>query len=134
MPPTLEVRPSDATPRALFPLDRGRWLAGDVVADAIHALDLIDDSGGNTGQNLVWHTHPVGGHPVVAAHDTQGDRVVVGPLITHHPDGAHWQEDSKRLPNFVIPLGGSHFLDHDGIRFSNDTESLGRDVSDDANC
>ena len=30
---------------ALLPLDGGGWFAGDVVADAVHAFDLVDDAG-----------------------------------------------------------------------------------------
>lgn len=38
---------------ALFPLDRGRRLAGDVVHHPVDAFDLIDDAAADVGQKIV---------------------------------------------------------------------------------
>jgi len=117
-----------------FPLDGGGWFAGDVVADAVHTLDFVDDAGGDAGEDFLRHADPIGCHAVMTANDAQGDGVVVGSLVAHDTHGAHWQENGEGLPDFVIPLEGSHFLDHDGIRLAHDAQALGSDGSYDADC
>ena len=57
-------------PRFLFPLDRGRRLAGDVVGHAVHAGDLSHDAAGNAGKHLVGELCPVGGHGIAALDGT----------------------------------------------------------------
>lgn len=49
---------------ALFPLDGGRWLGGDVVGHAVDAADLADDFVGYVGQEVVGQAGPVGCHGV----------------------------------------------------------------------
>ena len=48
--------------RALFPLDGGRWLGGDVIAHAVYAAHLVDDVVAHLGHEVVGQSGPVGGH------------------------------------------------------------------------
>ena len=117
----------------LFPLDGGGRFAGDVVAYAVHAFDLVDDAGRDAGEDFLRHADPIGCHAVMAAHDAQGDGVVIGSFVSHDAHRADGQKNGEGLPNFIIPLGGSHFLDHDGIGLAHDAQALGVDSSDNAN-
>jgi len=48
----------------LLPFDRRRRLGGNVVGDAIDALDLVDDARGDALEDAVGELEPVGGHEV----------------------------------------------------------------------
>src|SRR5580704_16023384 len=69
-----------------LPLDRARWLGGDVVGDAIHAGNLVDDAARDPFEHLVWQARPVRGHGVVARDSPNHDRVGVSALVSHHAD------------------------------------------------
>src|SRR2546423_623677 len=53
-----------------FPFDRRGRLRRDVVHDAIHARDLVDDATRDLRQDFVRQPRPVGGHAVLALHGT----------------------------------------------------------------
>ena len=64
-----------------LPLYCGGGLGRDVVADAVDALDLVDDAGGNAVQHVVGDAGPVGGHEVRRGDGPEGQGVVVGPWL-----------------------------------------------------
>ena len=80
----------------------------------------------------MWEAHPVGGHAIVAIHNAEGDRVVVGALVTHHAHAADGEEDGEGLPDFVIPARGFHFLEHDGVGLADDAQALSGDLANHA--
>ena len=82
-------------PLKLFPLDRRRGFAGDVVADAVDAADFVDDADGDAVEHVVGDAGPVGGHEVAGIDGAQRQRVVVRPAVTHDADGAHGGQNSK---------------------------------------
>src|SRR5205814_2130917 len=85
----------DDPKRESLPLDSARWLARDIVADAIHALDFVDDATGNSREQFVRKTHPVRRHAVLTFDDAERDGVIISPLIAHHANGAHGQQNSE---------------------------------------
>ena len=60
--------PITAEPRRFyypsFPLDRSRRLGGDVVDDAVDALDLVDDARRGAAEEIVVEIEIIGGHAV----------------------------------------------------------------------
>ena len=40
-------------------------------------------------------SHPIGRHPVLTLDDAERDRVFVGALVAHHPDGANREENGE---------------------------------------
>lgn len=48
----------------LLPLDRCGWFGADVVAYAVHALDVANDVVADFGEELVRQLGPVGGHRI----------------------------------------------------------------------
>ena len=87
---------------ALLPLDCGWWLGADVVADAVNALDLVDDLVAHPVHELIGEFSPIGSHCVNAGYSTQGNSVVKGALIAHYAYGAVSQKDCAGLPDLVV--------------------------------
>src|SRR5207248_1129099 len=114
---------------ASFPLDRAGRFAGDVEDHAVDALDFVADAVGNAREQFVGDAHPVCSHAVLTFHDPQGDRVFVRSLVAHNADRLYWEQHRKRLPDFVIPIGGFHFALHNRICLAEDRQSLGRDFA-----
>ena len=79
----------------LFPFDRARRLARDIVTNAIDAFYFVDDSGGDSRQDFVGNPHPVGGHAILAFDDPQRNRVFISSLVAHHPDRSHRQKNRE---------------------------------------
>src|SRR5580658_8861199 len=73
---------------ALLPLDGSGWLAGDVERHPVDARHLVDQPARQAFEDVVGKPRPVGGHGVVAGDGPDDDRVGVGALVTHDPDGA----------------------------------------------
>src|SRR5215469_12465730 len=113
----------------LLPFYRARWLTRDIVADSVDSFYFIDNSRRDPRQNFEWDPDPVGGHPVLALHDAQRDTVFVGSLVTHYTDRPHRQQNSKRLPDFVIPIGSLHFIDHNLVCLSKDLQPFFGDLA-----
>src|SRR4029077_15207257 len=99
----------------LFPLDRARWLARDVVADAVDAFDFVANARRNAGEQFIRKPRPIGGHSVLAFDDAKNDGVLVRALIAHHADRAHWQKYGERLPDAIVPVARFHLALHDGV-------------------
>ena len=66
-----------------LPLYSCWWLGGDVVTDAVDALDLTDDAVGDIGEEVVGQVCPVGCHGVGGGDGAQGYGILVGALIAH---------------------------------------------------
>lgn len=63
--------------RELLPLDGGRRLGGDIVDATVDTLHLVDDTVGNTSQQVVGEAIPVGSHVISRLHTTNGSRLDV---------------------------------------------------------
>src|SRR5262245_13877654 len=87
----------------LLPLDRRRRLRADVVDDAVDAANFIDDARGDSREEFVWQTGPVGGHAVAALDGADGRRVLVGSLVAHDADALNRQQYRKTLPQPCVP-------------------------------
>lgn len=79
-----------------FPLNRAGRLAGDVVHDAVHALDRVADLGGDVAQEVGLEGVPVGRHAVAAGHRTERDHIRVRALIALHACGIGQREGGRR--------------------------------------
>src|SRR4051812_34177920 len=104
----------------LFPLDRARRLAGDVVGDAVDAADFVDDPGRYSSQELVVEREIVGGHAVYRRDGSNGAGVVVGPLVTHDANGANRKQDGEGLPDRIVKARVADFLQINLIGFPKD--------------
>src|SRR5262249_30725648 len=62
----------------LFPFNRAGRLAGNVITNPVHSFDLVDDPARNLAEDLVGDPYPICGHPVLAFHHPQSNRVLVG--------------------------------------------------------
>jgi hypothetical protein len=60
--------------RFLFPLDRCRRFAADVVDDPVDPLHLVDDRRSHAGQQVLGQPGPVGRHEVIGLDCTQTNR------------------------------------------------------------
>ena len=58
---------------------------------------------------------PVGGHAVYALDRPDGDHVLIGPRIAHHPDAFDRQQNGKGLPHLVVEIRRPDFLIDDGV-------------------
>ena len=86
-----------------FPLYCGGWFGGDVVADAVDTLHLVDDIGGDLRHEIVWQMGPVGCHGVSRCHGAEGYRMLVCALVAHDTHAAHsGEEHSACLPYLVV--------------------------------
>src|SRR3984957_10071458 len=115
-----------------LPLNRARRLRRDVIDNAVHAFDFIDDAGGDGLQHFVRQGDPVGGHSIFRAYGADGAGVSVGPHIAHDADRHHWQQVGKRLPDFGIEPGFFDFGYDDIVALARQGKAVGRDFSEDA--
>src|SRR6478735_4171915 len=86
----------------LFPFDGTRRFTRNIVTHPIDALYLVDDSSGNTGQDLIRDSDPVRSHTVLAFDDAERNAVFVGSLIPHDADRADRQKHRERLPDLIV--------------------------------
>src|SRR5580692_7872694 len=108
----------------LFPFDGTRRFTRNIVAHSVDALYFVDDSSGDTGQNLIRNSDPVRGHAILAFDDAERNAVFVGSLIPHDADRADRQEHRERLPDLIVPIGSLHFIDDDFISLPKDFEAF----------
>jgi len=88
----------------LLPFNGGGGLAADIVGHPVYALDLIDNSGGDLGQQLIREMRPVSGHEIIGFHGANGYHIFVSPAISHHANGLHRQKDRESRPGVVHPI------------------------------
>ena len=115
----------------LLPLDGRRRFAGDIEHDAIDPLHLVTDTIGNSGEDLLWWQHPVGGHSICRFDDPDGGRAVVGSLIPLDADRTDREEHRETLPDIAETTPLLQFFPDDAIGGSKDGEPVPRDLSDD---
>ena len=61
----------------LFPFDRGRRFAGDVVHHPRHSAHFIDDAARDQIQQFIGQRRPPGGHKIGGFHDPQGNDLFI---------------------------------------------------------
>src|SRR5512134_238299 len=74
-------RQAAATSAPLLPLDRRGRLRRDVVDDAIHAGNLVDDPVRDRLEHVIRDPRPVRGHRILGGDGADDDRVGVRPLV-----------------------------------------------------
>ena len=87
----------------LLPLDGARRLGGDVVDDAVDALDFVDDAVGDLREQRRTAGAPSrrSWRPGVIDR-AERDDVVVGAAVAHDAHGAHRQEHREGLPDLAV--------------------------------
>mmetsp|Transcript_100609 Transcript_100609/g.225510 ORF Transcript_100609/g.225510 Transcript_100609/m.225510 type:complete len:554 (+) Transcript_100609:73-1734(+) len=116
-----------------LPLNRCWRLRGDVVADTVDALDLVDDAVGYPGQDIVGHVVPVRRHEVGGRDGAQHADILVSPVIAHDADGPHRrQEDGEGLADLLVVACASQLLQVDRVRCAEGVRVLLRHFADDA--
>lgn len=116
----------------LFPLDRRRRLARDVVDDPVDTANFVDDAVRYPGEEAVRQLCPVSGHEVLGFDGTQGDDVLVGAPVAHDPHRLHWQEDGEGLAGLLVPARGAQLVDEYGVGAAQQVGKLGPDFAEDA--
>lgn len=86
----------------LLHLNGAGGLAGEVIGDTAHTLDLVDDAGRDLGQELVAEWVGGGGHEVLGGDGTEEDDVGVHTLVTHDTDGAGGVQSGVGLADVVV--------------------------------
>ena len=99
-----------------FPLDGGRWFAGNIVNYPRYSIDLIGNSHRNTLKEFVRKAGPARRHEVHGFHCPQGHNIFVTTLVAGDAHGLYRQEHSKRLTDLVIQAFLIQFLDENMIR------------------
>ena len=69
-----------------FPLNRRRWLGGDIINDAVNMAHLVYDSNGDAVEDLEGDSGPIGGHEVGGGDASKGEGIVIGSAVAHHAD------------------------------------------------
>ena len=116
----------------LFPLNRCRRFARDVIDDTVDARHFIDDAAGDDIKDMVGDMGPVTCHAVGAVDGAQSDGVVVGALVAHDADTAHVGQRGKVLAR---ALGHGQLVDlltPDGVGILHDGDLLRGHIADDA--
>jgi len=109
-------------PQFSLPLNRRRWLAADVVGDAVDAAHFVDDAAGDAFEEAVGEFGPVGGHEIAGLNGSEGHDVVVGAAIAHDAHAFDGEEDGEGLAGEFVPGlarvgldGGLQLFDEDGV-------------------
>ena len=117
--------------KTLFPLDGGGGFAGDVVADPVDALDLVDDAHADAVQHVVGDSRPVGGHKVAGGDGAEGQGVVIGASVAHDAHGTGVGEDSKILVQVFVLAGLGDLVPEDEVGIPEQIGLLFGDLADD---
>ena len=104
--------------RKLFPLNRCRRFARDVIDDTVDARHFIDDAAGDDIKDMVGDMGPVTCHAVGAVDGAQSDGVGIGSEVTHDPNTADVRQAGKVLPDTAVKTGFGNFFAEDGIGFA----------------
>ena len=115
-----------------FPLYCGGGFGRDVIHDAVNALHLVDDAGGDLIQHIVGDSRPVGGHEIAGGDGPESQGVVVGPAITHDAHAAGVGEDSEILVHILVLAGLGDLVPEDEIGLAEGVGLLFGDLADDA--
>src|SRR5437667_2783185 len=56
----------------------------------------------------------------------------ISALVAHHAHRHHWQQDSKRLPDFRVHAGALDFVYNNVVAFAKDYQPFGRNFAENA--
>jgi hypothetical protein len=116
----------------LLHLNGTRGLAGKVVADAAHAIHLIDDAGRDLSQELVAEGVRGGSHEVAGGDGTEQDNVGVDALVAHHSDGPRRVKGGVGLADIVVQTGFADHRDEDVVGLAGHLDLLLGDFAQNA--
>ena len=116
----------------LFPLDRRRGFAGDVVDDSVDAFDFVDDAVGYDVKDFVRDAGPFGSHEVGGSDAAQRECVRVGAAVAHDADRTIRGEYGEILVHFAIPAGIFNFFPPNGVGVPQGVEFFFGDFAHDA--
>ena len=71
----------------------------------------------------------IGGHTIDRSDRTQRAGKVIGPVVAHDPNGAHWQDRHEGLPDFVVEPVLADLVDIDRVRLAQDVELFAGDFT-----
>ena len=94
----------------LFPFDRSRGLRGQVVEDAVDALDLARDASGDVLQEREGDVLNRCGHRVFGVDGADNDRPFVGAHILFDARGLEIGDQREILPNLAFQTVLRKFL------------------------
>jgi len=94
----------------LLPLNGSRRLRRNVVNHPVDAANFVDNTVGNSFQQVVRNARPVSGHTIFTRNQTQYNRVSVGALVAHNTHTADGQQNGKGLPAIFIDATSIYFL------------------------
>ena len=114
----------------LFPLNSCRWFRGDVVADAVDMVNLVDDADGNLVENLVRDSCPVSGHEVGGCNAAECEGIIVGSEVAHNAYGAHVCQNCEVLVNRLVQTSFSDLVAEDEVSFAQNIQFFLGDVAD----
>ena len=116
------------------PLDRGWWFRRNIVANAIHPADFINNLIRDLRQELIGQMSPICRHGISGSNSTQSYRMLIGTLITHHADTTNrTQQDGTSLPDLIVKSPLTQTFDIDIIGILKDTHFLWCDISENTN-
>ena len=93
-------------PLTLFPLNRSRRFAGDIVHHAVDVLHLGDDAAGDFFEHGIGDFRGFHSHGVLGGDGAQGHAIAVGAAIAHDADGADTAAGEGRLVTIPVCYGG----------------------------
>ena len=86
----------------LFPLNRSRRFAGDVIDHPGDPFHLVHYTFGDLLQEFTRQAGPAGGHEIDGFHGVQGHHVVIESGVALDADGFDRQEYGERLAGLVV--------------------------------
>ena len=117
----------------LFPLDRSRWLCGNIIHNAVDILDLIDDTGRDHFQHLIRNPCEVCGHEVRGSYPAESQCVVIGSSVAHYTNGTHIGQHCEVLVNAPVQSGLGDLLTEDPVSVLQNGQLFIGDFADDTN-
>ena len=117
--------------RRLFPLHRGGGFGGDVVDHPVDVADFIGDAARDLGQQVIGNPCPVGGHKIVGGDSTDGQQMVIGPVVAHDAHGADPGQDAEELGHVLFIAVLRHLVPEDPVGFLEDFHLFRGDLADD---
>ncbi len=93
--------------------------------------NLVDNAGGDPGDQIVGEAGPVGGHEIVRGDGAKRDRIVIGAFVAHDTDALDAGQDGEILIHMAAQPRGGDLLPEDGVAFPHDFSFLRSDLPDD---
>ena len=95
-------------------------------------LDLIDDTAGDSAQNIPGHIIALRGHKVGGGHSTQRHSVIIGALVAHDANTVHVGQGCIVLADLLIQTCLCDLLTPDRVGILHDCHLLRCHFADDA--